>query len=95
MIIFQHLLEKRYMTLHDLQICWEHTHKNLRFCEHKDLLKVVVILKYITRDKSEEVKAEVDETLFEPSVRTDENSDIFMRRMQKISKRLQRLKDAS
>ena len=94
MLIFQHLLEKRLMIIHDLQICWEHTHKNLRFCEHKDLLKVIVILKYISSGQAEQVKLKIDSELMIPAVKTEENSDFFMRRMEIISDRLQQVNKA-
>ena len=88
MQIFEMMLKKDLVSLGNLQICWEAANRDLRFAQHKDLAKVLIAKKFITKEACAKITNEIDHIV----VAEPENTEQFFKRMRDLSDRLEKIK---
>ena len=88
MQIFEMLLKEDIVSLGDLQICWEAANRDLRFAQHKDLAKVLIAKKFITKEACAKITNKIDNIV----VAEPENTEQFFKRMRDLSNRLEKIK---
>ncbi|MCD4658160.1 MAG: hypothetical protein K8S87_11535 [Planctomycetes bacterium] len=88
MQIFEMVLKEDLVSLSDLQMCWEAANQDLRFAQHKDLAKVIVAKKFLTKEECTIITNKIDNII----IAEPENTDKFFKRMQELSNRLEKIK---
>ena len=88
MQIFEMMLKEDLVSLGNLQICWEAANRDLRFAQHKDLAKVLIAKKFITKEACAKITNKIDHIV----VAEPENTEQFFKRMRDLSNRLEKIK---